>query len=327
MSDVMSGIWALPVQQALFRRHSRLAWLATTLLATAVLVPLFAVPAGAQQDAFQAKLDAAASALDRYPRFRGLTPEHRELIAEFMAGNTLFIALHELSHAVTAQMQLPALDRKEDAADAFAVVELAKLAPALSDHVLEQAAKGWFVSDQRAQDNGNTVAYFDDHGIDRERAERIACLMVGAGGGKFQRLAAETKLPQERRDGCAAEYEAAAKTWDDALKPRLRSPDQPKTKIDVVYGPADAKSKVEPIAQAFRSMGLLEAVAAQLSDTYVWPAPFTIEMESCGYPSAQWLPRVHKLGICYELAADFGEFYRTYGDRPSRSAAPKPRTR
>jgi hypothetical protein len=183
------------------------------------------------------------------------------------------------------------------------------------------------VSDQRTQDNGNTVPYFDDHGIDRERAATIACLMVGAGAGKFQRLAAETKLPQERRDGCGAEYETAAKAWDEALKARLRSPDQPRTKIDVVYGPSDAKGKVEPIAQAFRSMGILEAVAARLSDTYVWPAPFTIAMESCGYPSAQWLPRVHKLGICYELAADFGEFYRTYGDRPSRSATQKPRTR
>jgi hypothetical protein len=324
MSEAMSGIWALDLQHANFRRNSCIAW-----VAAALFVPLFAVPAGAQQDAFQPKLDAAVSALDRYPRFRGLTPEHRELIAEFMAGNTLFIALHELSHAVTSQMQLPALDRKEDAADAFAVVELAKLAPALSDHVLEQAAKGWFVSDQRTQDNGNTVPYFDDHGIDRERAERIACLMVGAGAGKFQRLAAETKLPQERRDGCGAEYEAAAKTWDEALKARLRSPDQPKTKIDVVYGDTKGKveGKMEPIAQAFRAMGLLEAVAAQLSDTYVWPAPFTIEMESCGYPSAQWLPRVHKLGICYELAADFGEFYRTYGDRPSRNATPKARTR
>jgi hypothetical protein len=322
MSEAMRGTRALPARHAAFRRNSRRAWVAVTLF-----VPLLAVPAGAQQDAFQAKLDAAASALDRYPRFKGLGPEFREVIAEFMAGNTLFVALHELSHGVTSQMQLAALDRKEDAADSFAVMELARLAPALSDHVLEQAAKGWYVSDQRTQDNGMTVPYFDDHGIDRERAERIACLMVGAGAGKFQRLAAETKLPQERRDGCGAEYEAAVKTWDEALKPRLRRADQPKTKIDVVYGPADAKGKVEPIAQAFRAMGLMEAVAAQLSDTYVWPAPFTIEMESCGYASAQWLPRVHKLGICYELAADFGEFYRTYGDRPSRSAAPKPRTR
>jgi hypothetical protein len=324
MSEAMSGIWALSAQHANFRRNSCLAW-----VAAALIVPLLAVPAGAQQSAFQPKLDAAVSALDRYPRFRGLSPEHRELIAEFMVGNTLFIALHELSHAVTSQMQLPALDRKEDAADAFAVMQLAKLGPVLSDQVLEQAAKGWYVSDQRAQDNGNTVPYFDDHGIDRERAERIACLMVGAGAGKFQRLAAEAKLPQERRDGCAAEYEAATKVWDDALKPRLRSPDQPKTRIDVVYGDTKGKveGKVEPIAQAFRSMGILEAVAAQLSDTYAWPAPFTIAMESCGYPSAQWLPRVRKLGICYELAADFGEFYRTYGDRPSRNATQKPRTR
>ena len=119
------------------------------------------------------------SALDRYPRFKGLSPEHRELIAEFMAGNTLFVMLHELSHAATSQMQLAALDRKEDAADSFAVMELAKIAPALSERVLEQAAKGWYVSDQRTQDNGNTVPYFDDHGIDRERAATIACLMIG----------------------------------------------------------------------------------------------------------------------------------------------------
>jgi hypothetical protein len=319
----MSEKRALATQRSIDRN---LCWAG---LLAALIVPLLAAPAGAQQGVFQPKLDAAVSALDRYPRFRGLSPEHRELIAEFMVGNTLFIALHELSHAVASQMKLTTLERNEEAADAFAVMMLAKLAPALSDRVVEQGAKGWYVSDQRTADNGLTVPYFDDHGIDRGRAERIACLMVGAGAGKFQRLAAEAKVPQERRDGCAAEYEAAAKAWDDALKSRLRSPDQPKTKIDVAYGDTKGKveGKMEPIAQAFRSMGVLEAAAAQLSDTYVWPAPFTIEMESCGYPSAQWLPRVQKLGICHELAADFGEFYRTYGDRPSRSAAPKPRTR
>jgi Putative metallopeptidase len=307
----------LPAQRAIFRNPS------CALVLAALIAPVFAPSAGAQTDAFQTKLDAAVSALDRYPRFRGLSPEHREIIAEFMAGNTLFVALHELSHALASQMKLANLDRKEDAADSFAVMELAKLAPSLSDRVVEQGAKGWYVSDQRTQDNGQTVPYFDDHGIDRERAAQIACLMVGAGGGKFQRLAAETKLPQERRDGCGAEFETASKAWDVALKPR--TPDQPKTKIDVAYG--DSKGKMEPIAQAFRSMGLLEALAARLSDDYVWPAPFTIEMQSCGYPSAQWLPRAQKLGVCYELAADFGEFYRTYGDRPSRSATQKPRTR
>jgi hypothetical protein len=325
----MSRIRALCAQHANFRNPCCAGFLAA-LIVPLVVGPLVVGaltvgPAAAQEGAFQAKLDAAASTLDRYPRFRGLGAAHREIIAEFMVGNTLFVALHELSHAMTSQMKLSALDRKEDVADSFAVMELARLAPDLSDRVLEQAAKGWYVSDQRTQDNGMTVPYFDDHGIDRERAATIACLMLGAGGGKFQRLAAETKLPQERRDGCAGEYEAAAKVWGEALKPRLRRPDQPKAKIDVVYG--EAKGKVEPIAQAFRSMGVLEAVAAKLSDTYQWPEPITIEMQSCGYPSAQWLPRVRKLGICYELAADFGEFYRTYGDRPSSSAAQRPRPR
>ena len=290
-----------------------------------LLVPLFAVPAGAQQDAFQPKLDAAVSALDRYPRFKGLTPEHRELIAEFMAGNTLFIALHELSHAVTSQMQLPALDRKEEAADAFAVMELAKLAPALSDHVLEQAAKGWFVSDQRTQDNGNTVPYFDDHGIDRERAERIACLMVGAGGGKFQRLAAETKCRKSAGTAAAPSTRRRQRPGMRRSKPgcAARTSRRPRSTSSMV--------RLTPRARSSRSRRRFARWAFSRRSPRSSPTPM------CGRPPSRsrWRaaairapngPRVHKLGICYELAADFGESPHLWRPALAQRDA-KPRTR
>jgi len=242
-----------------------------------------------------------------------------------MAGNTLFVLLHELAHTAASQMQIPALDRKEDAVDSFAVTQLVKLSSGFPDRVLEESARGWFLSDQRGQENGDPVQYYDEHGIDQERAYQIVCLMVGTGEDKYKHLAAATKLPKDRQESCAEDFSTASNTWDMTLKPHLRSPDQPKTKIDVVYG--DATGKLEPAAQALRAMRLLETVAERMADTYAWPAPFAIEMQSCGYANAQWLPKARKLALCYELAADFGDLYRGYGDRPSNNETRKPRAR
>jgi putative metallopeptidase DUF4344 len=288
--------------------------------------PVFPQPAPAQPAALQARIDAAAAALEKNPRFKSLSPQYRQVIAEFMAGNTLFVLLHELAHAATSQMQMPALAGKEDAADSFTVTQLIKLSSGFSDRVLQESAKGWFLSDQRGQENGDPVEYYGEHGLDQERASQIACLMVGTGEDKYKRLAAQAKLPKERQESCAGDFSTASNAWDTALKPHLRRPDQPKTKIDVVYG--DAKGgKLEAAAQALRSIMLLETVAERMADTYAWPAPFAIEMQSCGYPNAQWIPKAHKVSLCYELAADFADLYRGYGDRPSDSVTRKPKAR
>lgn len=312
------------MRSRMLRRHHIL--LPLLLAAMFIAVRVFAQPAPAQPEALQARIDAAAAALEKNPRFKSLSPQYRQVIAEFMAGNTLFVLLHELAHAATSQMQIPALAGKEDAADSFAVTQLIKLSAGLSDRVIGESVKGWFMSDQRNRENGDPVEYYDEHGLDQERAYRIVCLMVGTGEDKYQRLAAATKLPKERQQSCAGDFSAASNAWDMALKPHLRSPDQPKTGINVVYGPASG-GKLEAVAQALRSMMLLETVAERMADTYAWPAPFAIEMQSCGYPNAQWLPRVRKISLCYELAADFGDLYRGYGDRPASSEPRKPRAR
>ena len=70
------------------------------------------------------------------------------------------------------------------------------------------------------------------------------------------------------------------------LKEHLRAPDQPETKIEVVYG--DATGILAVAAQAFRSIQMLETVAHFSSQQYVWPAPFTLEMQTCGYINARW---------------------------------------
>ena len=66
-----------------------------------------------------------------------------------------------------------------------------------------------------------------------------------------------------------------------ALKAHLRSPDQPKTKIDVDYG--DAKGNLAVAAQVLRSIGLLETVSEHTAEAFAWPAPFTLELQTCGF--------------------------------------------
>ena len=109
------------------------------------------------------------------------------------------------------------------------------------------------------------------------------------------------------------------------LKPFARDPDQPKIKIDVTYG--DATGKYDLYAQAFRSVRLLDVVAAHLADRLAWRMPFALEMRTCGSANATWNESTRKLTLCYELAADFAELYRSYNDKLMASANPNPKAK
>ena len=223
---------------------------------------------------FQAKIDAAALALrESDPKLKQYSPKQMQAVAEFVVGNMLFVLSHEVGHAAITQMGLPVLGRMEDAADTFAALRLIRIGSDFSHRVLTQAAEGWFMADRRDRNTGDRVAFYDEHQLNQQRAYQIVCLMVGSDAEKFKDLATETKLPEERQESCLGDFSNAAYSWDLLLKPHLRAPDQPKTKIDVVYGPAEGRNA--HAKQVLSSVRLLEIVAGHLADQYAWPAPFT----------------------------------------------------
>jgi hypothetical protein len=261
---------------------------------------------------FQAKIDAAALVLrDSDPKLKQYSPKRMQAVAEFVVGNMLFVLLHETGHAAITQMGLPVLGRIEDAADTFAALRFIRIGSDFSHRVLTQAAEGWFMADRRDRDTGDKVAFYDEHQLNQQRAYQIVCLMVGSDADKFKDLAAETKLPEERQETCLGDFSNAGYSWDLLLKPHLRAPDQPKTKIDVAYGPAEGRNA--HVRQVLSTVGVLETLAEHLADQYAWPAPFTLQMASCGFPNARWDLQTHKLTLCYELATDFADLYRNYG--------------
>ena len=76
---------------------------------------------------FQARLEELARTLQSDPRLKGLSEQQRIDRVEFVAGNTLFVLLHEMGHVLIAEMKLPVLGREEDAADTFAALAMLKV--------------------------------------------------------------------------------------------------------------------------------------------------------------------------------------------------------
>jgi hypothetical protein len=266
--------------------------------------------AKARSAQFQARVDEVVRSLDNDPRLKDLTPPQRKDLIEFVTGNLLFALLHEVGHATVQEMGLPVLGREEDAADSYAITALLKVGTDVSHNVLVQATKGWFLSDARNQKEGVPLAFYDEHGLDRQRAYNIICLMVGSDPDKFSDLADKVKMPEDRQGTCQGDYSNASWSWEMALKPHLRAPDHPKQKVTVTYGPA---GDYEVIAQAIKTTGMLEMLADYAANRFVWRRPIGFNVKSCGEPDLRWELSTQRVLLCYEMAQDFANMYRGYG--------------
>jgi hypothetical protein len=259
---------------------------------------------------FQERIKEVARALQNGPAFKDLSEQERIDRVEFVVGNTLFILLHELGHVHFNEMHLPVLGREEDEADTFAAITLLKIGTSFSQRVLANASQGWFLSERRNEQTKAKPLYYDEHDLSPQRAYWIVCLMVGSDPVKFKNLADQAKMPESRQQSCKGNYAKASRSWDMVLAPYRRSPDQPETKINISYG--DAEGNFQSFARTLRAIRILETVAERSASTYVWSAPFTLEMRSCDGPNAGWDDETRTVKICYQLPFDFAQLYLAY---------------
>jgi hypothetical protein len=246
------------------------------------------------------------------PRYsRGKTPEQVQDGVEFVTGNVLFVLAHEVGHALIREMELPVLGKEEDAADALATVVAVKMASAFADRVIINAARGWFLSDQRDKKDGVATVYYDEHGMDLQRAYNIVCLLVGADRKKYEGVANEVKLPEERQATCRDDWVNASWSWQQVLKPHMRQPEEPKTKIEVKYNPPGEDYKA--LSEIGQKLQILETIAAWLSDDFKWKVPVSVEMEICGESGARWEWKNRRIIVCYEIIREFSQLFRDYG--------------
>jgi hypothetical protein len=261
--------------------------------------------------AFHERVEDVARALQNNPRFKNLPEEQRRDRVEFVIGNTLFALLHEIGHAAIGEMKLPVLGREEDEADSYAALRMLRfVGSSFSQRALAEVAKNWFLNARRDQETGATPVYYGEHTLGQQRAYQVVCLMVGSDPAKFKSLADEFQMPPERQETCRKDYGKVSRSWDAVLGPHRRAPDQPQTKIYVVY--SEAPENLAGFARAFQRVQLLETVAQRSASDLAWPVPFTLEMRSCGSPESAWSEENRTVRVCYELAFDFVQLYDAY---------------
>jgi hypothetical protein len=151
--------------------------------------PLHAQNAPPEQQRVRARMENAIREMGGDARMKKMSEQQQQDLVEFVAGNMLFVGFHEMGHALVGQLRLPVLGRGEDAADSFATLAMLQEGTEFSVNVLVQAARGWFLMDRREQKLGNTLSFYDEHGLDKQRAYAIVCLMVGSNDKLFKELA------------------------------------------------------------------------------------------------------------------------------------------
>ena len=262
------------------------------------------------EDELEQRVIETTALIADYPRIAGLTEEEKRKLVEFVSGNMLFVFGHEAGHALISELGIPVIGREEDGADSFSTLMALKIGDRYADSVLINAATGWFYSNRRDRQDHAKMVYYDEHGIDLQRAYNIVCLMVGSNPEKFGALAAETGMPDERQGTCQGDYSNASWSWDKVLKPHLRKSEDPKTDIKVVYGPAEGE--LAAVATAIKNMKILETVGGMLSDQYLWPRPISLQLRTCGQPGARWDMTEKAVIACYEIVQEFTFLYRAY---------------
>ena len=120
-------------------------------------------------------------------------------------------------------MGIPVTGREEDAADIFSTLLALMCRDSFADRVLANAALGWFLSDRRDRRQGVPIDYYDEHGMDLQRAYNVVCLMVGSNMGKFASIAMQARVAR----GAAADLSGRLPQRDVVLGAGAEIPSAP----------------------------------------------------------------------------------------------------
>jgi len=239
---------------------------------------------------------------------QALDPEQRAEIDNFVAGNVVFTLFHELGHALIDMLQLPTLGREEDAADNLAaILMIGEPGAAQTDELVFAAADGWAMLHESSQTSGEPAPFWDSHSLDIQRYHIMLCLMYGSDPNGFADVIEAADLPDERREGCAEEYEKTVASWTDVLEPHMkRFGDGARGKIKVAWDVPNSTQNTKARARV-KAMALDRILSGVVSGNVALPANLVLRFANCGEPNAFYDPEKREIAMCYELVTSFAE--------------------
>ena len=89
---------------------------------------------------------------------------------EFVVGNVLFVLGHEIGHALISELGIPVVGREEDGADSFAALMAILSSDAYGGPRAAECCTGWFIQRPARPSRSVEMVYYDEHGMDLQRA-------------------------------------------------------------------------------------------------------------------------------------------------------------
>ncbi len=122
----------------------------------------------------------------------------------------VFIALHEIGHALIDILELPITGKEEDVADQLSTYLLIQALESGGQLVLDGAV--WFGVVAEQYDVAE-IDFADEHSLDVQRYYTLACWVYGSDPATFGDIVSDGILSPERAELCPEEFQRFSRSW------------------------------------------------------------------------------------------------------------------
>jgi Putative metallopeptidase len=156
-------------------------------------------------------LDAISQSMPKGTVWAGITQE------DAVVGQFLYIAAHEIGHAIFDLLEVPLLGREEDAADQFSTYFMLRLGNDQARRLIFGAAYYYKKHLQHPSVAIQLKAFSDEHSRPQQRFYNLLCMAYGANPAMFAEVVDKGYLPRERAKGCQREYRKVARAFQSLI--------------------------------------------------------------------------------------------------------------
>ena len=131
-----------------------------------------------------------------------------------------FVFMHEVGHALTAELDLPITGREEDAADQLATVIVTSAGEDAGGIAIAAATLfGLFGADREQFEEAD---FWDEHSLDEQRFFNILCWVFGSDPAAYADIVFDSGIGEDRLVRCEGEWEQISSSWETLLAPHVK---------------------------------------------------------------------------------------------------------
>ena len=145
----------------------------------------------------------------------GVTPE------DALIGQSYYVFMHEVGHAMFAFFQVPVFGGEEQAADQFSTYMMLLIGKAEAFPLIIGATYTFQSFLQKPEITASIASFSDIHGTPAQRYFNLMCIGYGARPDVFADVETNHYLPPSRAQDCAFEYGVLAWTFDGLIRPHI----------------------------------------------------------------------------------------------------------